>query len=377
MQATATTSSSSLLSHQADYLHILVCPHTRSDLRALRPEELNVINTEIQAGARFHFEGSALDQRLEDGLISADGRYVYRIQEGVIILLKNLAIVAEDDVADEDAGGLMSDKKSVQDFYNQFGWKQNDAGNFVDGDAYEDLRPVSQEYMYDCNIRIKRYLQQQGDYLLDAASGPIQFDEYLEQSKHYRYRLCVDLSFLALQEARKKLGDRGIYLVTDMTDLPLKENVVDGVVSINTLYHIPKDEQINAFREMYRVMKPGSSGILIYSWGRRSHLNNFLVLPQKVWRKVKTFFQRAAKYSGYDPDLLYFHAHPRSYFTKERLGFEPDLKVWRLISVPVQKFWIHGALGGKAILRWIYRLEDRKPEWCGKVGEYPMFVFKK
>ena len=377
MQATATTSSSSLLSHQADYLHILVCPHTRSDLRALRPEELNVINTEIQAGTRFHFEGSAVDQRLEDGLISTDGRYVYRIQEGVIILLKNLAIVAEEDVADEDAGGLMSDKKSVQDFYNQFGWKQNDEGNFVDGDAYEDLRPVSQEYMYDCNIRIKRYLQPQGDYLLDAASGPIQFDEYLEQSKHYRYRLCVDLSFLALQEARKKLGDRGIYLVTDMTDLPLKENVVDGVVSINTLYHIPKDEQINAFREMYRVMKPGSSGILIYSWGRRSHLNNFLVLPQKVWRKVKTFFQRATKYSGYDPDLLYFHAHPRSYFTKERLGFEPDLKVWRLISVPVQKFWIHGALGGKAILRWIYRLEDRKPEWCGKVGEYPMFVFKK
>jgi SAM-dependent methyltransferase/uncharacterized protein YbaR (Trm112 family) len=377
MQATATTSSSSLLSHQADYLHILVCPHTRSDLRALRPEELNVINTEIQAGTRFHFEGSQAEQRLEDGLISADGRYVYRIQEGVIILLKNLAIVAEEDVAGEDAGGLMSDKKSVQDFYNQFGWKQNDEGNFVDGDAYEDLRPVSEEYMYDCNIRIKRYLQPQGDYLLDAASGPIQFDEYLEQSKHYRYRLCVDLSFLALQEARKKLGDRGIYLVTDMTDLPLKENVVDGVVSINTLYHIPKDEQINAFREMYRVMKPGSSGILIYSWGRRSHLNNFLVLPQKIWRKTKTFFQRATKYSGYDPDLLYFHAHPRSYFTKERLGFEPDLKVSRLISVPVQKFWIHGALGGKAMLRAIYRLEDRKPEWCGKVGEYPMFVFKK
>ena len=247
---------------------------------------------------------------------------------------------------------------------------------FNDGDEFEDLREVSQQYMYDCNMRVKRYLRAAGDYLLDAASGPIQFDEYLEYNKDYKYRICVDLSYLALRQAREKLGNRGIYLVADITNLPIKDNTIDAVVSLNTIYHITKDEQAEAFRQLYRVLKAAATGIVVYSWGRRSHLNNVLALPHKVVRKIKAMYRTKVHTSRSHPEL-YFHAHDRDYFNPDRLGFEMELSVWRLISVPVMKYYIHKWLGGKALLKAIYRLEDRAPQWCGRVGEYPMFVMRK
>lgn len=362
---------------ELDFLAILKCPISGNDLRELSPSEVEVLNVEISGSALYNYEGSPIDQHVDRALNSSCGRYFYRIQEGVIILLKNLAMVKEDHLnSDEDRSGLMSDKKAVQDFYNQFGWKKNEEGVFNDGDEFEDLRPVSQQYMYDCNMRVKRYLRPKGDYLLDAASGPIQFNEYLEYNKDYKYRICVDLSYLALRQAREKLGNRGIYLVADITNLPIKDQTIDAVVSLNTIYHITKDEQAEALRQMYRVLKEDATGIVVYSWGKRSYLNNFLALPHKVMRKLKAIYRTKVHTNREHPEL-YFHAHDRDYFSYELLGFDLELSVWRLISVPVMKYYIHSWLGGKALLKAIYRLEDRKPEWCGRVGEYPMFVMRK
>ncbi len=362
---------------ELDFLAILKCPISGNELHELSPLEIEALNEEIGNNSLYNYEGSAVTQPLERALTSSCGRYFFRIQEGVLILLKNLSMVREMDLNREEmSSGLMSDKKAVQDFYDQFGWKKTEEGVFNDGDEFEDLREVSQQYMYDCNMRVKRYLRPAGEYLLDAASGPIQFEEYLEYNKDYKYRICVDLSFLALRQAREKLGNRGIYLVADITNLPIKDGTIDAVVSLNTIYHITRDEQAEALRQMYRVLKEDATGIVVYSWGRRSYLNNFLALPHKITRKLKAIYRTRVHTSREHPEL-YFHAHDRDYFSPERLGFEMDLSVWRLISVPVMKYYIHKWLAGKALLKAIYRLEDRAPQWCGRVGEYPMFVMRK
>jgi hypothetical protein len=38
---------------------------------------------------------------------------------------------------------------------------------------------------------------------------------------------------------------------------------------------------------------------------------------------------------------------------------------------------VHEWLGGKALLNWVFRYEERHPETCGRKGEYPMMVFTK
>jgi len=64
------------------------------------------------------------------------------------------------------------------------------------------------EYIHKCHLRVNRYLNNQGRYLLDAGSGPIQYPEYLTYSEGYEVRICVDISFLALQEAQTNLAIR-------------------------------------------------------------------------------------------------------------------------------------------------------------------------
>ena len=75
------------------------------------------------------------------------------------------------------------------------------------------------------SVRLK-YLRQGGKYILDVASGGIPQPEYLQYSEAFEKRICIDLSFVALQQARKKLGSKGIYILGDITNLPLRDDAL-------------------------------------------------------------------------------------------------------------------------------------------------------
>ena len=110
-------------------------------------------------------------------------------------------------------------KHDVGQFYNEVGWQMEEKGLYQNA-RYEDLRPVSADYIHKCHMRVKRYLATSGSYLLDAGSGPVQYDEYLTYSEDYKARVCMDLSVVAMQEARKRLGEKGFYVVGDIAHLP-------------------------------------------------------------------------------------------------------------------------------------------------------------
>ena len=94
-------------------------------------------------------------------------------------------------------------KQQVREFYDQVGWSQEEDGNYQNA-RYEDLRPVSREYIHKTRLRVNRHLLSEGKYLLDAGSGPVQYDEYKTYSAGYDYRVCADISITALQEAKKR-----------------------------------------------------------------------------------------------------------------------------------------------------------------------------
>jgi hypothetical protein len=54
-----------------------------------------------------------------------------------------------------------------------------------------------------------------------------------------------------------------------------------------------------------------------------------------------------------------------------------DAVVWRSLSVPFMKLYVHRWLFGTVLLRVIYKMEDLFPELLGRFGAYPMFVFRK
>jgi ubiquinone/menaquinone biosynthesis C-methylase UbiE len=103
-------------------------------------------------------------------------------------------------------------------------------------------------------MRVKCHLAPQGGILLDAGSGPVQWPEYLTYSENYRYRLCADISITALKEARKRLGDKGLYVVADISNLPFKSDVFDGLVSLHAIHHLPRTEHRRTYGEFFRVL---------------------------------------------------------------------------------------------------------------------------
>jgi len=359
---------------------LLRCPITKGALREMSPDEIDKANSRIADGSLLCCDGTAASRKLAAACVSADERYAYRIDDGIISLLPVLALVLSDtDIDKVEEYALRREKIETRNFYDQSGWKSDGKGVFVDTKRFEDLRPVSRDYVHNSHLRVKKQIANGGRYLLDVACGPVQYPEYIDYSENYDYRVCVDISVAALKEAQKRIGDKGIYVIGDITNLPLNDNVVDSVISLHTIYHVPADEQARAFREIYRVLCPGGKGVVVYSWGRHSLLMCLLFFPyyfvRPIVRLVRTTprLLRKAKANH----ILYFYPHGPKWFVNQDWEFEYEILVWRSVHVPFLKTIIHKWLFGKKVIDWIYSWEERHPQRAGQLGYYPLIVIHK
>ncbi len=283
-------------------------------------------------------------------------------------------------------------KQKVREFYDQVGWQL--VGEDVYQNAhYEDLRPVSHEYIHRCHLRVARHLLPQGRYLLDAGSGPIQYPEYLEYSRGYQRRVCADISITALQEARSRIGDHGLFVVTDVANLPFKPEVFDGFVSLHTIHHLPEDEHLKAYDELYRVLKPGRTGAVVNGWpssklmgwfnpvfkliNRGRNLKNRLLVRNPNKRSAGRAKSKKSS-SKNSPKGTFTNRHDVAW-VKTEVGdhMAVEILVWRSVSVKFLRNLIHPSLGGHLWLRLLYWLEERYPHYFGENGQYPLIVIRK
>ena len=279
-------------------------------------------------------------------------------------------------------------KQQVRQFYDQVGWKEVGDGVYQNA-RFEDLRPVSQEYIHKCHMRVGRHLKPEGKYFLDAGSGPIQYPEYLEYSQGYQARVCADISIVALQEARQRIGDRqeggcGLFVVADVANLPFADKVFDGVVSLHTIHHLPTSEHQQAFLELFRVLAQSRNAVVVNGWDSSS-ISDFFVTPIKWSRRTRKKIARRLKKGSRvpaaprDPAVSTFVNKHNADWLREEVGdlIPMDIFVWRTVSVRFLKAYIHEHFGGRWILRQLYHLEERYPQYMGEHGLYPLIILKK
>lgn len=269
-------------------------------------------------------------------------------------------------------------KQQVREFYDQIGWSQLSDGLYQNA-RYEDLRPVSREYIHNCHMRVKRHLASKGDILLDAGSGPVQWPEYLTYSEHYRYRLCADISITALKEARAKLGDKGLFVVADIASLPFKPEVFDGAVSMHTIHHLPLREHKQAYLELQRVLKIGKSAVVINGWHNPLLMRMaepFIGLARRLsGRSVK----KKKNWTNEEDQAGTFVEKMTPRWLKNELSGTLVFEIlpWRSLSPRFMRWFVRPQFGGKAYLRFVYWLEERFPKFFGENGQYPLIVIKK
>jgi len=284
-------------------------------------------------------------------------------------------------------------KQEVRQFYDEIGWQEIGEGVYQNA-RYEDLRPVSWEYIHRCHLRVGRHLSPDGRYLLDAGSGPIQYPEYLEYSRGYKARVCVDISFVALKEARQRIGDRssggkGLFVVADVANLPFDQDVFDGAVSLHTIHHLPIEEHRQAYQEIYRVLALSKSAVVVNGW-QDSSIMRLFVVPIKWRNRIRKRIRRSidnirhgqsnSQIRTPKPKMkgTYVSKHDADWLIEE-VGslMHLEIYVWRSVSVRFLRAYILPNLGGKWLLRQLYKLEERFPQFMGEHGQYPLIVLKK
>ncbi len=274
-------------------------------------------------------------------------------------------------------------KKQVRKFYDQVGWKLEADGLYQNA-HYEDLRPVSAEYIHNCHSRVGRHLKKSGKYLLDAGSGPVQYEEYMEYLDGYQYRVCADISNTALIEARKKLGNNGLYVVSDIANLPFIGNIFDGVMSMHTIHHLPREDHHLAYQELFRLLAPASTAVVVNGW-TYSNLFGWLDRSVKLFNRTR---RKLARRSGstqinkanqpVKEKGTFVQKYNAAWLKQELNGKVPiEILVWRSASVRFLRTFIHSKLAGKQLLLWLFNLEEKYPRYFGENGQYPLIVIKK
>lgn len=257
-------------------------------------------------------------------------------------------------------------EERVADFYNTIGWKTGEDELTEDAKKFEDLRENAKAYVSKCRMRVRRHIPEKGVNFLDMASGPIQYPEYLTYSKNYEKRYCVDLSLDALNLAKKKIADHGVFLHGSFFDIPLEENFFDCSLSMHTIYHIHKNQQEQAVHKLLRVTKPGKPVLIVYS-----NPNTLVSLIKKPLRFLR-------KHSNNQTATgLYFFTHPLSWWSRFEAIADIDILPFRSFSSDDQKRLFPDNNIGKTALNVLFTLEERFPAFFAKHFQYPLIILTK
>jgi uncharacterized protein YbaR (Trm112 family) len=77
-----------------ELLEILCCPRTKVPVRMVSADQLAKLNERIAAGVVKYYDNNPVEKPLQEGLITEDGETIYRIDDGIPVMLVEQGIPA-------------------------------------------------------------------------------------------------------------------------------------------------------------------------------------------------------------------------------------------------------------------------------------------
>jgi uncharacterized protein YbaR (Trm112 family) len=75
-----------------ELLKILCCPETHQGLRVAEPALVERLNQQIAAGGLRNRAGQPVKEKIDGGLLRADGKFLYPIRQDIPVMLVDEAI---------------------------------------------------------------------------------------------------------------------------------------------------------------------------------------------------------------------------------------------------------------------------------------------
>ena len=261
-------------------------------------------------------------------------------------------------------------QKSIREFYDDMGW--NLVGdNTTDALINENFSDVANEYVHKVRGRVGHKLGS-GENLLDIGCGPIQYPEYLEYSRNFDKRICVDLSKKALEIAKSKIGDHGVFFVGDYLDIKTGCEPYAGATLINVLYHVELNLQEKLVRKVISELAIGASLVIVYSNPKSfsSRLTSILVFVKRIFRLL---LQRKNFKSQENP--IYFKRHNRDFWQLFESDCDVKIMAWRTFTPAIEKVFFRKFFMGKKLLNLLFRIE--KQNFWARIAEYQIVTLKR
>jgi len=161
----------------------------------------------------------------------------------------------------------------------------------------------------DCLDRLAREVRDLGP-ICDLGCGPGQIARYLHRQGVKT--LGVDLSPKMVAEAQR-LNPEIHFHQGDMLSLPDADNSWGGIGAFYCIIHIPREQVVNALREMRRVLKPG--GILLVTF----HIGEEIKHLDEWWEKPVNL-----DFAFYLPDQMEAWLKEAGFDLMETLVREPN-----------------------------------------------------
>ena len=261
-----------------------------------------------------------------------------------------------------------STTESVRQFYDEYGWVVDSAGSGED----KSFRGYSEAFARYSKVSTKRVLDALGE-----ARGSVLFvgggdmpESHMAVARTFDRVVCLDLSSVGLEAARRKLGDSADYVVGSILDADLGTGVFDVVYCAHVLYHIDAADQEAAVQRMLRACRSGGRVVLVYA---------------NPWSPVRMAGRAAGAVLGPlrkapppgAPTKLYYHDHPlgwwRRFADQARVGLAPWEAVAGRIAAPVLR---PKALAAGFVSAAI-ALEKAAPGLAVRLWQYPLVVLEK
>ena len=173
-------------------LKIICCPYTKTPLSIMGLPELQ--------SSIFATDTSRIPDGTIGAMVSTASSRAYPIIGQVISFLEQDVLRISANAESTDKSELLSlapIKLEVKKWYDEFGWKETEAGQYGDTALFSQVG-ISAHGFYEMISHLS-FLDRLmvGEFFLDAASGAIPHPEYFAYSWFYKYRVCVDISLTA------------------------------------------------------------------------------------------------------------------------------------------------------------------------------------
>jgi len=255
--------------------------------------------------------------------------------------------------------------KNVNEYYKTAGWTTGKNGHFIDTLVNENLQSAAVSYNSRTRRRVlSELLEQPGnrfERLLDCASGPVQYPEYVEYSSRYKARYCVDFSPEALKHAQLNLSAAGQnnceFICNDFLVQPFEENFFDSAVSLHTLYHVNKKQQEEFVSKLISCVKPNGKIIVVYS--NPYSLRICIAAPYSYLINIASFVKKKLFGNKKSGNQFYFGRHSIGWWKRFQKKGDVVIKPYRFFAPQLEKLLIPDSRFGCSIYDFLFSLESK------------------